>query len=252
MNLSTVILAYLESVSGIGRKGVSGFTGIFALIAFFSTPLHALQTNPSSLCDNAAQIAARETGVPVSVLRAITITETGRNYSGQFGPWPWTVNMEGAGHWFSTPEEARDFVEKKVALGARSFDVGCFQLNHRWHGQAFASIEQMFDPIRNARYAAGFLKQLHKETGDWSLAAGAYHSRTPKLAEKYRARFDRLRARLEGSPQLAPAVASVIADAERPRVNTFPLLQSPATPGRLGSLVSIGGQSAAARLIAWE
>ena len=30
--------------------------------------------------------------------------------------------------------------------GQPSFDVGCFQLNYKWHGEHFASIDQMFEP----------------------------------------------------------------------------------------------------------
>jgi soluble lytic murein transglycosylase-like protein len=70
------------------------------------------------------------------------------------------------------------------ARGARSYDVGCFQINYRWHGQHFASLDQMFDPDANAAYAARFLSELYAEFGDWSRAAGAYHSRTPVLSPR--------------------------------------------------------------------
>ncbi|MHA1128995.1 MAG: transglycosylase SLT domain-containing protein, partial [Alphaproteobacteria bacterium] len=112
---------------------------------------------------------------------------------------PWTVNMEGKGHWFETRTEAVDFVTQSYTAGARSFDVGCFQINHRWHGQAFTSFDQMFDPFDNATYAAKFMTSLYKEGGSWSWAAGAYHSRTVSLAAKYRTRFDRIIANLPES-----------------------------------------------------
>lgn len=230
-------------------------------------PVRAAPTDLPVLCENAAQVAASETGVPISVLRAITLTETGRKSGGKYRPWPWTVNMEGAGKWFATPDEALAYVDRNFARGARSFDVGCFQLNYRWHGQAFASIEQMFDPVANARYAAKFLKSLYAETGDWSKAAGAYHSRTKKFADRYRKRFDTLRARLDGNapPVQTPAPIMAVARAVnpvaaaarpvqpvRPRVNTFPLLQAEASLGRLGSLVPIAGRVASRRLVVLE
>lgn len=158
---------------------------------------------PVQHCVIAARLASRLTGVPSDVLHAISLAETGRDAGGVLEPWPWTVNMEGAGHWFSTEQAASAFVFENFRRGARSFDVGCFQINYKWHRANFASIEQMFDPSENALYAARFLKQLHAELGSWTLAAGAYHSRTPAFASRYAARFDALRAKLQGKPDQA-------------------------------------------------
>ena len=47
--------------------------------------------------------------------------------------------MEGKGKWFQTRDEALSYVFKHFKRGARSFDVGCFQINFKWHGQAFPS-----------------------------------------------------------------------------------------------------------------
>ena len=202
----------------------------------------------SAICENAAIIASRESGVPLDVLRAISLTETGRNGADGFLPWPWTVNMEGAGKWFDDLEAAQSYVDRHFARGARSFDVGCFQINYRWHGKAFSSIEEMFEPVANARYAARFLGELYDEMGDWSRAAGAYHSRTPKYARKYKARFDRIRAKL---PEVQPLVLAG-GTTETPttpieiiaRINRYPLLKS-GRPSTAGSLVPLGSVSTA-------
>ncbi|MGO4917878.1 transglycosylase SLT domain-containing protein [Pseudogemmobacter sp. W21_MBD1_M6] len=148
----------------------------------------------SAKCEAASITASQEIGVPLSVLTAISLNETGRKHAGEFRPWPWTVNMEGKGMWFDTEDEARAYVYQNYKKGARSFDVGCFQINFRWHGKAFASIDEMFDPRSNAIYAASFLKQLYAEKGNWSDAAGAYHSRTKVYADRYINRFDKIRA----------------------------------------------------------
>jgi hypothetical protein len=207
------------------------------------------------LCEEAAARASAASGVPVSVLRAIALTETGRTKHGAFRPWPWTVNMEGRGVWFDSYEEARDYVAKQHARGARSYDVGCFQINYRWHGQHFASVDQMFDPDANAAYAARFLSELHAELGDWSRAAGAYHSRTPTFANRYRERFDRIRARLLAasgestetetvatvSETPPPAPSPVAPATQEPQVevrdNRFPLLLATGAERGLASLV---------------
>lgn len=150
----------------------------------------------SGICDQAAQIASQHVGVPLDVLRAITRTETGRRAEGQVRPWPWTVNMEGAGHWFRTQDAARHFVFSHFKTGARSFDVGCFQINYKWHNKAFRSIDDMFNPEKNAIYAAQYLQELFSEFGDWTKAVGAYHSRTATYAERYLKRYHAILASL--------------------------------------------------------
>jgi hypothetical protein len=150
----------------------------------------------SALCEEAILNGARRGGVPPEILHAISLTETGRNRNGRLRPWPWAINREGKGFWFATREEALAFAKASLEEGRRSFDVGCVQINYRWHGHAFPSIEAMFDPEYTATYAAQFLRNLHDERGSWSEAAGAYHSLTPELALTYRQRFDRLLAGL--------------------------------------------------------
>ncbi|MBD3665515.1 transglycosylase SLT domain-containing protein [Sulfitobacter sp. TSTF-M16] len=193
---------------------------------------HSATPDPVHVCDLAAKRAAQQTGVPLNVLRAITRTETGRRTSLQLQPWPWTVNMEGNGVWFDTESEAHVYVFRHFKRGARSFDVGCFQLNYKWHGQAFDSIEQMFDPVKNAVYAAGFLKRLHAELGDWNKAAGAYHSRTHKYAARYMKRYAANYANLQEPEQVSPLDGPY-------RANRFPLLRARDGGAAAGSLVPL-------------
>jgi hypothetical protein len=202
---------------------------ILALLLMGALPVQAKDKSVALICDNAAEFVARETNVPLDVLRTISLAETGRTSTTGFHPWPWTVNMEGVGKWFDDFGLALAYVEKHFSGGARSFDVGCFQINYRWHGHAFASIEDMFDPITNARYAARFLTELYQEFGDWTRAAGAYHSRTPRFANKYSARFDRIRANL---PEPDVPIEGIVEPDHAPRIvsrgeveNEFPLLQ---------------------------
>ena len=216
------------------------------LVAAFlcALPLRAASADPAALCQSAAATAARESGVPLPVLAAIALTETGRGRGGRLQPWPWTVNSEGRGAWFDSRDEALAHVAAERARGAASFDVGCFQINHRWHGAAFASVEEMFDPLAGARYAAQFLAGLQAELGSWSAAAGAYHSRTPDLAARYRTRFDRILAGLDPATmaQEALRLADLTAPAP-PRANAFPLLR-PAEAGAGGSLFPAGAPGA--------
>ncbi len=208
------------------------------LVAALATASSVEASKSGSLvCDAAAAVASDAYGVPLVVMRAITRTETGRSRNGKLDPWPWTVNMEGDGKWFDNRIDAQIYVDGHFDRGARSFDVGCFQINYRWHGQAFSSIEAMFDPIQNANYAARFLQKLHAELGSWEQAVGAYHSRTPKYANRYIARYRTIIARLDdGQPERVQTVS----DEPTQNQNSYPLLVKKAQPSRLGSLVPLG------------
>jgi hypothetical protein len=204
--------------------------------------------DPCVVWDQVAHVAAAQTAVPLSVLKAISLTETGRTRGRSFRPWPWTVNMEGKGLWFDSRAEAKAYVDREFARGARSFDIGCFQINYKWHGDAFASIDEMFDPLANALYAARLLQRLHAEHGSWGKAAGAYHSRTKQYADSYQARFERIRQPLlaqdgDAIPEIPDIVLAASAPAA-PRVNRYPLLQAGGVVA-LGSLVPLGGQKTA-------
>lgn len=217
---------------------------------------HASPSETAAVCDRAGAHAAQVTGVPLPVLQAIALTETGRRLEGAHRPWPWTVNMEGKGTWFDTQAEALAYAKSHHARGARSYDVGCFQINYRWHGQAFASVEDMFDPVKNAVYAGQFLRSLYEETGSWSKSAAAYHSRTPEFANRYRARFDRILARINGGPLDALPTAPVAGlaapmltvpgatatDATPAPLNIAgPLALSPPDKSVRGSVAGVGG-----------
>lgn len=199
---------------------------LLVLIQGLSNPTWA----SSEICDRAAAIAARETGVPEKVLRAITRTETGRGSNHE--PWPWTVNMQGKGKWFESEDAARSYVFSHFKTGARSFDVGCFQINYKWHGDAFRSIDEMFDPVINARYAAKFLARLYKDTGDWTDAAGAYHSRTPKYANRYKSRFEAIKAS-----------DNLVTSSTTERKNEFPLFRQSDERAGHGSLMPLEMQA---------
>ncbi len=194
--------------------------------------------NAMDICEAAAKQAAQTSHVPVNVLRAITRTETGRKHNGRFGPWPWTVNMEGKGSWFESDDAARAYVYKHFKRGARSFDVGCFQINYRWHHTEFSSLDEMFDPLAGANYAAKFLEALHQELGSWEEAAGAYHSRTPRHANRYKALYKQHFAAVKNLPSAKLEPLSV-RRTKALRNNQFPLLIKRGASISTGSLVQL-------------
>ncbi len=142
---------------------------------------------PSALCRAAILAAEHGSRVPDRLLDAIAVVESGKRdpVSGAVYPWPWTINAEGVGHWYDTKDAAVAAARDMQAHGIRSIDVGCMQVNLMHHPDAFASLEQAFDPVTNAAYAAVFLTKLYSQTNAWPLAAGAYHSFTPDLGAEY-------------------------------------------------------------------
>jgi hypothetical protein len=146
--------------------------------------------DPAGQCRAAIRAAERERNLPPQLLQAIARVESGRRdpATGAVTPWPWTINAEGRGRFFPSPEEAIAHVRQLQARGVRLIDVGCMQINLHHHPSAFANLEEAFDPVANARYAARFLAELHASRGDWVRAAANYHSNTPELAEAYRQR----------------------------------------------------------------
>jgi hypothetical protein len=124
--------------------------------------------------------------IPGGLLAAIGLTESGRTIKrGHRAVWPWTVNAAGEGHYFESKADAIAFVESKLADGVESIDVGCMQINLKHHSDAFASLEDAFDPATNVAYGADFLTALHGELRGWIAAARRYHSATPEKGEAY-------------------------------------------------------------------
>ncbi|WP_333672645.1 lytic transglycosylase domain-containing protein [Elioraea tepidiphila] len=150
----------------------------------------AQAVNPAELCRPAIRAAERAHGIPVALLSALGRVESGRRDpdSGTFGPWPWTINAEGRGQFFPTKAEAIAEVRRLQARGVRSIDVGCMQVNLHHHPNAFASLDEAFDPAKNATYAARFLVELQQRSNNWLQAAAHYHSQTPEFADAYRRR----------------------------------------------------------------
>ena len=145
----------------------------------------ATDADPAQLCRAAIAETERNTRIPDAFLSAMGRIESGRPSGGSLHPWPWTVNAAGTGHFYPTKQAAMDAVRQFQASGIRSVDVGCLQVNLFYHPEAFASLDQAFDPAANAAFAAKLLLDLFATTGSWPRAAAAYHSMTPALGLAY-------------------------------------------------------------------
>lgn len=204
--------------------------GVFWVIHL--SPIAAATDQSPILCDAAAQQAAQHSGVPLSVLMSIARVETGTSVAGTLTPWPWAANVGGKGYFFQTMDEAITFSAQHIEAGNVNFDVGCFQINLRWHSKGFTSLENAFDPVVNANYAAKFLWSLYEDSGSWSEAVAAYHSRTSEHAEPY---LEKVKSVWEDLQNKGVALPTDAAEPPPVRINTFPLLRAGVSKG--GSLV---------------
>jgi soluble lytic murein transglycosylase-like protein len=116
--------------------------------------------------------AARENAMPVAVLYSVALTETGQRGSLR----AFAMNVHGRPAANATLEEALATFAAAGRRGETLVDIGCMQINYRYHGRKFASVEDMFDPARNVDYAARFLKDLKRREGSWTAAVARYHA----------------------------------------------------------------------------
>ena len=151
----------------------------------------AWNVDQAAQCTAAIEAAEQRHALPAGVLGAIARTESGRPIVsfGDVRAWPWTIDADGQGLFFDSKAAAVAWARQGLARGVRSMDVGCMQVNLQMHPDAFASLDDAFDPAANAEYAARYLRQLQAEAGgNWNVAVGLYHSHTPELAAAYRDR----------------------------------------------------------------
>lgn len=164
-------------------------TAFLLALSVFSAAPQASESK-GNICFSLTDKYERKSAIPPHLLSALASVESG-HYSAAHKAnvaWPWTVMAEGKGQFFPTKQAAVKAVKAMQARGVKSIDVGCMQINLKWHGDAFDSLEEAFDPAKNVAYAASFLKSLKRELGSWVQAAGAYHSREPHKNRPYRAR----------------------------------------------------------------
>lgn len=148
----------------------------------------------SSLCLAAAETAGKAYGVNYDLLQTISAVESGvwNELHNTYIAWPWTVNVNGKGYYYQTREEAIKAIKEFQSQGFQSIDVGCMQVNLKYHGDAFASVEDALNPEQNVKYSAKFLRSLFSRHGnDWEKAAKRYHSANPVEGGLYAKRLAR-------------------------------------------------------------
>ena len=132
----------------------------------------------SLVCERQMAVAAKKHGVPMGILYAVGLTETGRRNTLH----PYALNISGKSHFPASQNEAVRLFNEAREQGHKLIDLGCMQINHFYHSKKFSSTESMLDPGKNVNYAALFLKRLFKREGTWTLAAARYHAGPDNLS----------------------------------------------------------------------
>ncbi|KAB2917519.1 MAG: lytic transglycosylase domain-containing protein [Hyphomicrobiaceae bacterium] len=123
-------------------------------------------------CEREMARAAEKHGVPIGVLYAVGLTETGRGDTLR----PYALNIEGRAIYDIDKQSALRAFDAARKAGAKLIDIGCMQINHHFHRRHFATLEDMFDPVKNVDYAAKFLSQLKAREGTWTMAVARYYA----------------------------------------------------------------------------
>jgi hypothetical protein len=190
--------------------------GIIAVLVSSSLAA-APDTTASMQCLEAAAVAEWRWGLPEGILAAIGEVETGQpdSTTGVRQPWPWSLNVAGSDYVLRSAAEAAAVVGFLLGRGLVSIDVGCFQVNLRYHPAVFASVAEAFDPSANGNYAGRLLRSLYEASGSWVSAIAEYHSANPSEGIPYRMRVLRAwfsrRAPASGLGEGRPASSAVTA-----------------------------------------
>jgi Transglycosylase SLT domain len=133
-------------------------------------------------CEAEMTRAAQRNHVPVAVLYAVGLTETGRR------GWldPFAMNIEGRPYFAKNLSDAMREFNTAQQQGRRLIDIGCMQIDHHFHAQHFRTLADMFDPQQNVTYAVKLLQQLQHQEGSWTLAVARYHAGPTKTEEQHR------------------------------------------------------------------
>ena len=113
----------------------------------------------------------RRYSIPPSLLLAIIKTESNLK--------PFALNINGKSFFCATKAAAIRAVNNAISSGITNIDIGLAQINYRWHGENFTSVDSMLSPELNINYAAELLGKLKLTHGDWHKALRYYHSAKP-------------------------------------------------------------------------
>lgn len=121
--------------------------------------------------------AEKEHNIPKGLLLAVAKTESNLE--------AYALNISGRPHFFKDKNIASQTIRRALDEGITNIDIGAAQINYKWHGHKFSSIEDMLSPEVNIHYAAKLLAKLKQQHGNWHKAIRIYHSSNLKYYRQY-------------------------------------------------------------------
>jgi soluble lytic murein transglycosylase-like protein len=137
-----------------------------------SSEVIAAKQTDSRICEKHMNAAAVAEDVPIGLLYAVALTETGSG--GELNPF--ALNIEGTPFLAGSKTEAVAMFQKAREADKKLIDLGCMQINYYYHHRSFSSIPAMLDPRQNVYYAAKLLRSLRARHGSWTEAVARYHA----------------------------------------------------------------------------
>ena len=162
-----------------------------------------------TLCEREMARAAQSYGVPLGVLYAVGLAETGRGDSLR----PYALNIEGKSVYDIDKEDALRGSEEARPAGAKMIDVGCMQINHHFHASQVRLGRGDARPVekrrlRSALPAAAESARRQLDAGRGTLSRGARQRSRPealRLSGDRRSCCVRLRAWNPGCASVLPS-----------------------------------------------
>ena len=136
-----------------------------------SSPAHA-QTQAEA-CPAMIYAAEQRYGIPAGLLMAVALTESGDAN----GPNPHAMNIAGRTYIAPHVEGMAQVIAQNLQAGQNSIDVGCMQINLKFHAHNFRSPYELLNSRTNVDYGARYLTDLAIKTRSWRDAVMSYHNK---------------------------------------------------------------------------
>jgi len=172
--LYSFIVPKLECILKLIMQFVLAFTLCFQISNTMATPVKETVAEDVRALITKAE---RKYKIPFGLLTAIAKVESDMR--------SFAINVGGRSIFAASLAEATSAAKREIDAGKTNIDLGVMQLNWRWHGDQFSSLEEMLNPEKNIAYSARHLKQLYNQHGNWQKAIRYYHSAKPEYNRKY-------------------------------------------------------------------
>ena len=123
-----------------------------------------------------------KSSLPVSVVKKIITHESKSFYKGRPQPWPWTLNINGVGHYYTSRAQALVAARKVIDDGAKKFGIGLGQIEWSFHKQRFnGNLAMSLHPAKNIAVVCDILAEGMKDKRVDSLRSLVAYYHRPVL-----------------------------------------------------------------------